>query len=273
MYYHSSSQIGLRDKNEDELDAIINLNNENTNLNKINFFGVYDGHGGPHISNYLKDNLSKFFLDKSIEELPSNTKCYNKYIFKIYDYIQKQLIATIKAAKLSGSTALVAIRYIKHDKDKLKIINLGDCRAVLCNENNIGVSLTRDHKPMSYIENHRILKINGIITQNINDDPRINGLSVSRAFGDLDATPHVSHIPEIFDYDVNGTKFLIMACDGVWDVLSNQDAVDFVLYTLDKIKVNSNCTIKSNKNIAYLLGEYAINKGSQDNISVLIHFL
>jgi protein phosphatase 2C len=64
-----------------------------------------------------------------------------------------------------------------------------------------------------------------------------------------------------------------MACDGVWDVLSNQDAVDFVLYALEKIKVNSNYIIKNKKNIANLLGNYAIEKGSQDNISILIIFL
>jgi protein phosphatase 2C len=146
---------------------------------------------------------------------------------------------------------------------------------VLCNKDNIAVPLTKDHKPMSWEENKRITSSGGKITIDRGDDPRINGLSVSRSFGDLDAKPHVSHIPDIYDYEITlgKDKFIIMGCDGVWDVLSNQDAVDFVLYAMDTLDVNSKCTTRSNKNIANLLGEHAIAKGSQDNISVLIIWL
>ena len=179
-------------------------------------------------------------------------------------------------SKFCGSTALVIINYPKNDiYSQLKVINLGDCRAVLCNSNNIAIPLTKDHKPMSWDENHRILSAGGKITVDVNDDPRINGLSVSRSFGDLDAKPHVSHIPDIYDYEIipGKDKFLILGCDGVWDVLSNQDAVDFILFSMDKVKVNSNNINRSTKNIANLLGEYAISMGSGDNISVLIIFL
>jgi serine/threonine protein phosphatase PrpC len=143
---------------------------------------------------------------------------------------------------------------------------------VFGNENNIAIPLTKDHKPLSFDENKRILKIGGNIIQDEGDDARINGLSVSKAFGDLDAKPHVSHLPDIYDYDLNKDKFLIMACDGVWDVLSNQDAIDFILYKLDEIKIDINLHACNKKNIAYLLGDYAIKKGSQDNISILIIF-
>ena len=125
---------------------------------------------------------------------------------------------------------------------------------------------------MSWDENHRIINAGGKIITDYGDDPRINGLSVSRSFGDLDAKPHVSHIPDIYDYMINPEKdkFMILACDGVWDVLSNQDAVDYILYLMDKIKVSSNCSTRSLKNIANLLGDHAIEMGSQDNISILI---
>lgn len=271
MFHHSSSQLGKRDKNEDELDIIMNLQEQNSEYKKLNFYAVYDGHGGSYISKFLKNNLSKFIINKCIDESPQD-KTFDKYIFKIYDYIQNKLIQSEKFAKVSGSTALIAIHYLKHGKQKLKICNLGDCRAVLCSSINIAIPLTKDHKPMNYEENKRIIKAGGNIIQDINDDPRINNLSVSRAFGDLDATPHVIHIPEIFNYELSDHKFLIMACDGVWDVLDNQSAIDFVLYTLDKITVNSNLSTNRKDNIAFLLARYCIDKGSMDNISVMIIF-
>jgi len=273
MYYHTVSLLGNRPKNEDEIEIIINMDGTNNNQKDINFFGVFDGHGGDKISKYLKEKLSKFFIDNAVDSYPSRSKTYNKYIKKMYEYIQNKLTEFELPSKICGSTALVILNYPKSKVySQLKVINLGDCRAVLCNENNIGIPLTKDHKPMSYEENHRIINAGGKIITDVGDDPRINGLSVSRSFGDLDAKPHVSHIPEIYDYEINlgKDKFLIMACDGVWDVLSNQDAVDFVLFSMDKVKNSSNCSTRSSKNIANLLGEYVILKGSQDNISILI---
>ena len=60
MIYHSISLLGAREKNEDEIDII--------NNNDINYYGIYDGHGGIDISRYLKENLSK------IQELCENKK-------------------------------------------------------------------------------------------------------------------------------------------------------------------------------------------------------
>jgi protein phosphatase 2C family protein 2/3 len=143
----------------------------------------------------------------------------------------------------------------------LKVINLGDCRAVACTMDNIAVPLSKDHKPSSYDEYKRINEMGGKIVHEKNDDPRINGLSVSRAFGDLDSKPHVSHVPDIYDYDTKRIKFIIMGCDGIWDVMSNQDAVDLVLSELDISKKN---------NIAAKLTQFAYEKGSHDNLTCII---
>jgi protein phosphatase 2C len=273
MYFHTISLLGARPKNEDEIEIIINMDNSDSTYKPINFFGVFDGHGGDKISKYLKEKLAKYFINKSVEIEPSKSKSYNKYIKKTYEYIQNKLTEFELPSKTCGSTALVILNYPKNNiYSQLKVINLGDCRAVLCNEQNIAIPLTKDHKPMSFDENKRILQANGVIKVDFGDDPRINGLSVSRAFGDLDAKPHVSHIPDMYDYEINPSrdKFIVMCCDGVWDVLSNQDVVDFILYSMDKVCNKNNCSTRTTKNIAYLLGEYAIEKGSQDNISVLI---
>lgn len=272
MIYNYISLLGARPKNEDEIKVIINSNNSDSSIKPLNFFAIFDGHGGNEISKYLRDNLYKYFLYNTCRDL-DKTKTCNKYIIKNYDYIQNKLASFELPSKICGSTALVIINYpYKDNYNYLKVINLGDCRAVICNKYNIGLPLTKDHKPMSPDERIRIIKEGGTITQDFGDDPRINGLSVSRAFGDLDAKPHVSHIPDIYDYKITPgeDKFIIMGCDGVWDVLSNQEAVDFVLEKIESMCIEPNAITKSRKNIANLLGEYAIARGSQDNISVLI---
>ena len=279
MKHQSRSLLGKRPKNEDEIDIIFNYKNEIRGTNEMNFFAIYDGHGGNSMSKYIKDRLSRYFTDSDINKTIGKSKTYDKYILKVYNCMQEKVSQLNLTSKFCGSTALVIMQYKKAGIfSQLKIVNLGDCRAVLCNHDNIAIPLTKDHKPMSWDENKRILALNGRITQDVDDDPRINGLSVSRAFGDAEAQPHVTHVPEIYDYELNvshgeiSDKFIILGCDGVWDVLSNQDAVDFVLYRLNEIR-NIEITESGNKyNIANLLGKYAISQGSMDNISIVIVF-
>ena len=97
---------------------------------------------------------------------------------------------------------------------------------------------------------------------------------MSRALGDLDTKPFVSHIPEIFRYELdNRDRFIILACDGLWDAFENQQAVNFVLNELDKTKkLKSDHKQKNQNNIAYLLAKEAIARGSRDNVSVIIVF-
>lgn len=267
MIYHHISLIGKRKKNEDEIDIIINKDNEIKK--KINFFGIYDGHGGNQVSKYLKENLSKYFIDNDSLEIKKLLD--NKNINDIFEFIQNSLIEYELGAKNAGSTALIIIMYKKNNLNIIKIMNLGDCRAVLCNINNIAIPLTKDHKPSSYDEYKRIIGMSGIIKYSNNDDPRINGLSVSRSFGDLDSKPYISHLPDIYEHKIINDKFIILGCDGVWDCLTNQEVIDFVLDKMDKIKIKTKPL--KNENIAYLLGNYAIEKGSLDNISIIIIFV
>ena len=61
-------------------------------------------------------------------------------------------------------------------------------------------------------------------------DWRIKDLSLSRAFGDTDASPYVTHLPQIYKYTLDKKdKFIIFGCDGLWDVMSNKKATDYIL--------------------------------------------
>ena len=260
--YHSISLTGLRTRNEDEIEIIDLTNN---NVDKPLFFSIMDGHGGSYISQYMKKNkiLSDYFLNNQFQN--------ERSICSFYKEIQNKLLKNEKKAINMGSTCLVVFFYKKKNKYYIKVVNLGDSRCIICNEYNIGVPLTIDHKPDQIYERKRILKEGGKITKEKNDDFRISGMSVSRSFGDIDCD-YISQVPDIFDYKLNKTKFIILACDGVWDVLSNQEAVDFVNMQLEYNKIKKNYSSKSEENIAYLLGKYAINQGSQDNISIIIIF-
>jgi len=139
----------------------------------------------------------------------------------------------------AGCTAVVAVML----GNKLVVANAGDSRAVLCSGTK-AVAMSFDHKPSDARETKRITAAGGFVTS-ATGQPRVNGnLNLSRAIGDLkykgDTTRPVSEQvitaePDIMsrDLDPSTDRFMVLACDGVWDVLSNQECVDFVRERLD----------------------------------------
>ena len=102
-------------------------------------------------------------------------------------------------------------------------------------------------------------------------DWRIGDLSVSRAFGDKDAAPYVTAKPDIYRHKIKKSdKFMILACDGFWDVFDNQDAVNMVLGLAYDLR--SGKRINNKVNIAKVLANAALEKGSTDNITIIVVF-
>ena len=169
-----------------------------------------------------------------------------------------------------GSTCLIVIEYKENNELMLQIINVGDCRSIICNDT-MSIQLTKDHKPQYPDERKRIEKLGGkIIEDSCYNEWRIGPYSVSRAFGDFDLEKYITYEPEIFKYKIKQEdKFMIMACDGLWDLLNNQDIINYILmkyYDKDGNRININ------KNIAKELAKIAIKEGSGDNISIIIRF-
>ena len=271
----STSLQGHRESNEDSEIIFQNLDGKKKDKHKLNLYGVFDGHGGHQVSAYLKNHFLNYFTPSKLTPTPNTKKKnYQKHICDTYNHIQEKLTLECKnIVNTTGTAALALIHYCERRCNKLYVINLGDCRAVLCNKHNIGLPLTKDHKPNNFEETLRIHKMGGKIIQEPGDDPRIEGLSLSRALGDLDTKPYVSHIPEIFRYELDKRdKFLIVACDGLWDAFENQQAVNFVLKALNGIKTIKNNNKNVNNNIAFLLAQEAIKRGSRDNVSVILVF-
>lgn len=135
------------------------------------------------------------------------------------------------------------------------VANIGDSRAVL-SKNGQAERITVEDRCDNIDEQMRIKSQNGLIVMN-----RVGGvLAVTRAFGDhalrdsgLTAVPHVvKHTLKPFD------KFFVIASDGVWDELSDQDAVN---YCKDDA---------STKQICQAIVNTAIQKGSKDNVSCIV---
>uniref|UniRef100_A0AC35UD97 PPM-type phosphatase domain-containing protein n=1 Tax=Rhabditophanes sp. KR3021 TaxID=114890 RepID=A0AC35UD97_9BILA len=190
------------------------------------FFGVYDGHGGASVSQFASLHLHKRIMDNDkfkegkIEEA----------IVEGYLAMDRQMLDDdVMKNDTSGSTSVVCIIH----KGTLYTGWSGDSRAV-CSYDSQSLPLSFDHKPMNKVEFERIQKAGGYVEFN-----RVNGnLALSRALGDFvykrnktvgASEQIVTAHPELTTHVMDDKfEFLIIACDGIWDVMTNQEAVDFV---------------------------------------------
>lgn len=248
MIIQSVSLKGLRDSNED-----VFVVKESKNKREV-IAAIFDGHGGDFVSTYLgKHLLSR--LSNAYEE---------DDIRNVLHHLHNKMVHTHPAeTEECGSTVLVC----RIHKNRLQTIHLGDSRAILVQRSN-GVSvLTEDHTPDK--ERWRLSEEKQLVYwDKVDEVYRMNGYSVSRAFGDT-TIPGISHEPVIASFRLSRPDYIVMACDGLWDVLSPEDVRAFVS-AQERPKVNS---YRNNKdNIAYRLGKKALDSGSADNVSVIIVF-
>ena len=296
-YAFNSSQGKIRDYNEDtitvtkvELNNNINTNLENNIINKdkndFYFFAVYDGHGGKGCSIYLKENLHnniKEFSKQGIKEAIEITEEKFK--------VEQALNEKGEISDSSGSCGIMAMI----QNNKIIIANVGDSRLVLFKNGKVFFS-TEDHKPNTETEKKRIKNAGGEIYQTFTYFPlRQNGreieapwrvlpgrLSVSRTFGDVEAKDPkfggiggvVMALPDITEFDLDDEfNFMVIGCDGIFDVLSNEEILECVKIVLKEKKVEE----INEDNIHDLCGDFAgmivkgaIAKDSSDNVSCIV---
>ncbi|KAI6820283.1 PP2C-domain-containing protein [Hortaea werneckii] len=133
--------------------------------------------------------------------------------------------------------------------------NVGDARIVLC-RNGKALRLSYDHKGSDENEGKRIAGAGGLILNN-----RVNGvLAVTRALGDAYmkdlVTGHPYTTETVIQPDLD--EFLILACDGLWDVCSDQEAVDLVRNIHDPQQASK------------VLVDHALGRFSTDNLSCMV---
>jgi len=246
---------GRRDANEDRHNIILNINSENSSKSEINFFGVYDGHGGSYVSKYLEANISNYYLDKKFSA-PFDENFHNQ----VFQIIQNQLLKSTLGYS-NGSTCLLNLMYRYQNQIHMNIVNLGDSRLTIVYANGTSKQITNDHKPDDPIEKTRLVKMGGEVYKDSEGVFRIGDLSLSRAFGDGDNAPYISQKPDIYYKKITPeTKYIVMACDGLWDVIESE-SIGNIITELNK---------SNPENIAIELANWALKKGSTDNVSIIV---
>ncbi|KAF1749882.1 hypothetical protein GCK72_016427 [Caenorhabditis remanei] len=239
------------------------------------FFAVFDGHAGHHIANRASSQLlehlitSEEFRDmtKALEEnngvlTESTLKLLETGIkkgFVSFDEISK----TSNEINKSGCTAVCAIVTPTH----IIIGNLGDSRAVVAGKKQIFG--TEDHKPYLEKERKRIEDAGGSVMIQ-----RINGsLAVSRAFGDYEYKDDprlpadqqlVSPEPDVYirERNVENDQFMVVACDGIYDVMTNEELAEFVS---DRLVVHDDL-----REVCDDVLDECLVKGSRDNMTMVV---
>jgi len=186
--------------------------------------------------------------------------------------VDKQIHAAIRNQD-GGATLITALVH----KRMLFVACLGDARAVLC-DSGVAIPMSVDHKPSDSQEQARIVRCGGFVHFG-----RVSGcLAVSRALGDFEFKIsmgrfvqkefQVSNIADIRQINLtDGSRFLILACDGLWDVMGNDEAVSWVNDYLSKhenqLLRDTNGTLNR---CGQALAEAAVAKGSTDNVSATV---
>lgn len=206
------------------------------------YFAVYDGHGGSHVSHYAGKHVHESFV-KHFSKEKDVVKSINKAFEEVNEYLMKEWSS-------EGCTAGVIIV----SDEKVYSVNLGDVRAVMAYPDGKVERLSYDHKASDPEEKKLIEKKGFKVIRN-----RILGiLAVSRALGDGDFEGLVGTETYITESDrVDGAK-VILACDGIWDVLSDEEAANIARKIDDPQKAAEEIVNKS------------LEKNTTDNVSCLV---
>lgn len=158
--------------------------------------------------------------------------------------------------KQQGSTAVSVLLSQRGNSRTLDVANAGDANAILCRGKE-AIMLSVEHKATNESEASRIQKLGGWVVNG-----KVAGvLAVTRAFGDSELKNLITAEPHYQSVNLGPQdSHLILACDGVWDVMTPQDAADFLFQNKDK----------SSLELSSMLVQEALKKGSKDNISVMI---
>ncbi|KAL7210673.1 hypothetical protein ACSBR1_032101 [Camellia fascicularis] len=266
----SHTDIGCRKINEDEHICIDDLSAHlgylfGCRLSSA-FYAVFDGHGGSNAAAvFVKENAMKLFFEDA--NLPQTSEIDDLFLEQLESCHRKAFLLADQALAgecssvpvYCGTTAITALILGRH----LMVANAGDCRAVLCRKG-VAVQMSHDHRPSYPPERKRVEELGGYIKYDC-----LNGdLAVTRALGDWDMKPLGSASPLTAEPEVQqrmlteDDEFLIVACDGIWDVMSNDEAVNLVHLALKCHDDPQQC--------AKELVNEALRRSKDDNLTAIV---
>jgi protein phosphatase PTC4 len=246
----------------------------------IKIYAVFDGHGGAESSLFLSHELIPILIEQlqAMDKTNHKTtqgliihkikKAFLKADYELYNHLKHH-------RSQSGSTAIVGIIV---DNTELYSINTGDSRLIISHDGH-SKDLSYDHKPTHIGELIRINDAGGSVSYN-----RVGGvLALSRAFGDFgfkhrelkthellhSEETQVTVEPEIIIHKIQlNDEFIVLACDGIWDVFNSRDLISFIRHCL--------CLGDELNAIVTKVLEYTISMANQvtgvgfDNMSIII---
>ncbi|XP_023778527.1 neutral and basic amino acid transport protein rBAT isoform X2 [Cyanistes caeruleus] len=271
LRYGLSSMQGWRVEMEDAHTAVVGIPH---GLEDWSFFAVYDGHAGSRVANYCSTHLLEHITNNedfratekpgsALEPSVENVKSGIRTGFLKIDEYMRNFADLRNGMDRSGSTAVGVMISPEH----VYFINCGDSRAVLYRNGQVCFS-TQDHKPCNPREKERIQNAGGSVMIQ-----RVNGsLAVSRALGDYDykcvdgkgpTEQLVSPEPEVCEIlRAEEDEFIILACDGIWDVMSNEELCEFVK---SRLEVSNDL-----ETVCNWVVDTCLHKGSRDNMSIVL---
>lgn len=208
--------------------------------------------------------LSPFIFTFSRQHTPDSVGEALRLGFLAQDAKLRELPEVRRGEDHSGSTAVVCMVTPTH----IICANAGDSRSTfICSDRTVPMSF--DHKPNNEGEQKRIEKAGGTVSMR-----RVNGdLAVSRGMGDFvykqshslpPTEQQVSPEPQIKIEEIPpDAAFLVLACDGIWDVMSNDDMTTFLLE-----KIAEGCGDVGD--LAEEILDHCLRKDSRDNMSIII---
>ncbi|ELP87008.1 leucine-rich repeat containing protein, putative [Entamoeba invadens IP1] len=244
--FGSAEMCGNRDQMEDALILI-----ENFTAGGVHLIGLFDGHGGAESSNYVACHFARI-LKKHL--LTENNLGVDAALIETFN----ELTADVNKKEFNdGTTACVLLV----TPNEYYTAHVGDSRAIVVRKQD-HEQLTEDDKATAPSEIERIVSVGGYVTKG-----RVNGvLAITRSIGDVRFQPFVSSEPHVNRYvrRKDTDMCIVMGCDGVWDVLTNEKVADIC-----RKKEGT----KRMSEIAGYIRDMAFILGSEDNIScVVCHF-
>mmetsp|Transcript_14970 Transcript_14970/g.16939 ORF Transcript_14970/g.16939 Transcript_14970/m.16939 type:complete len:328 (-) Transcript_14970:129-1112(-) len=239
------------------------------NNKDLAFFGVFDGHGGDlaaifaakHVLTFIENSEAFDDIDENLDpEILARAMMEG---FIDCDEDMKEIPVCRSGQDFSGSTGVACFVTPEY----IVVANTGDSRLAICQDSKVAFA-SMDHKPNDDRERQRVEQAGGIIA-----DDRVNGdLASARSFGDFryktdpnlpPSQQQITVLPDCTILDRNAQdEFIVLACDGIWDVMSNLECTRYILTALKMgLSLQQACEM--------VLDE-CLRKSSGDNMSIMI---
>ncbi|KAI7739726.1 hypothetical protein M8C21_000492 [Ambrosia artemisiifolia] len=259
LSWGSFATCGRRETMEDTHFLMPRLWNEND----IHVFGIFDGHRGGAAAEFSVRALPR--LLQTLDCTSSPTDALKEAFINTDVAFRKELDEQRKSKAFiqkdyhPGCTAITALIV----QNRLYVANAGDCRAILC-RSGCPYPLSKDHVASCLEERERVTGLGGQVKWQL-DTWRVGraALQVTRSIGDDDLKPWVTAEPEVTETVLsNDDEYLVIASDGLWDVVSNLEVINIIK---DTVKEPGMCSKR--------LATEAAERDSNDNITVIVVFL